>query len=244
MVLTEDVLFDSAGNRLDTSDLLNKIKRAGRPSPRTQGVQIGTDPETGEPTQYTFQKFGTQQLQFVTPPKLGTPYQGVQQRDTGYNFKGITTSVIPYPRTGIQSVFSERFQSGITGATPTPLRETALAKNQEIFDEMGLPDLKLPDLGDLFGNGKENGEDCGWFGEKCWGKEKENGEDCGWFGEKCWGKEKEIGEDCGWFGEKCWFKLPDWDLGWIKWVLLAVGIGILLYLLRPLFGLAKNLTEK
>ena len=69
------------------------------------------------------------------------------------------------------------------------------------------------------------------------------GEDCGWFGEKCWGKEKENGEDCGWFGEKCWFKLPDWDLGWVKIILVLIGIGIFLWLLRPLFGFAKSVTE-
>ena len=40
-------------------------------------------------------------------------------------------------------------------------------------------------------------------------------------------------EDCGWFGEKCWIK----NLEWIKWVLLAVGIGVLLWLLRPIFNL-------
>ena len=43
-------------------------------------------------------------------------------------------------------------------------------------------------------------------------------------------------DDCGWFGEKCWFKgLP--DLSWLKWVLLAVGIGVLLWLLRPIFSM-------
>ena len=40
-------------------------------------------------------------------------------------------------------------------------------------------------------------------------------------------------EDCGWFGEKCWIK----NLEWIKWVLLAVGIGVLLWLLRPIFSM-------
>ena len=40
-------------------------------------------------------------------------------------------------------------------------------------------------------------------------------------------------EDCGWFGEKCWIK----NLEWLKWVLLAVGIGVLLWLLRPIFNL-------
>jgi len=56
------------------------------------------------------------------------------------------------------------------------------------------------------------------------------------------GKSPDDEEDCGWFGEKCWFKgLP--DLSWLKWVLVAIGIGILLWLLRPLFGIAKNITE-
>ena len=54
------------------------------------------------------------------------------------------------------------------------------------------------------------------------------------------GKSPDDEEDCGWFGEKCWFDPP--DLGWVKWVLLAIGIGVLLWLLRPLFGIAKNIT--
>ena len=191
-----------------------------RPSPRTQGVEV--DPETGEKT--TFQKFGTQQLKFsaVTPPKLGTPYQGVRQVNTGKGFKGFTTSVIPYPRTGIQSVFSERFQSGITGATPTALRETAIQKQQEIFDEMGLPDLKLPDLGDLFDEGAIDKHGC-----------------------ECQACKNGTGQ--------CSDKVPicdAWDIGceltggkveetfnWIKIILIVIGIGILLWLLRPLFGM-------
>ena len=47
-----------------------------RPSPRTMGVDAEGN---------TFPRFGTQQLTFVSPPKLGTPYQGVTQVDTGYN---------------------------------------------------------------------------------------------------------------------------------------------------------------
>ena len=130
------------------------------------------------------------------------PALGVKQLDVGQSFKGLTTSLFPS--------FGE----------PT-LRSTAT-----ISKAWNLSNAPPPPP---FPNG--NGEDCGWFGEKCWGKD--NGEDCGWFGEKCWGKDN--GEDCGWFGEKCWFK--GWDLGWLKWVLLAVGIGILLWLLRPLFSM-------
>ena len=54
------------------------------------------------------------------------------------------------------------------------------------------------------------------------------------------GEEK---EDCGWFGEKCWFKPPDWDLSWLKWVGLAIGAGLLLWLIRPLFKIGANLTK-
>ena len=50
------------------------------------------------------------------------------------------------------------------------------------------------------------------------------------------GKPPDDDEECGWFGEKCWIKgLP--DLSWLKWVLLAIGIGVLLWLLRPIFNL-------
>ena len=103
-----------------------------RPSPRTGSTGAGV------------QKFGTQQLKFVEPPKLGTPYQGVKQVDTGKNFKKFTTSGYTGTKT---TVFSERFQSGITGATPTPLRETAIQRQAEKLAEMGIP--KLPDLGEL-----------------------------------------------------------------------------------------------
>ena len=54
------------------------------------------------------------------------------------------------------------------------------------------------------------------------------------------GEEK---EDCGWFGEKCWFKTPDFDLGWLKWLGLAIGAGLLLWLIRPLFKIGANLTK-
>ena len=122
-----------------------------RPSPRTQGVD-----EEGK----TFQKFGTQQLRFVAPPKLGVPYQGVTQVDTGKNFKGFTTTAIPYPRAGIKTLFSERFQRGEIGATPTPMREEALARQQEVFDEMGFPEIKFPTMEDLFGAIDKHGCEC------------------------------------------------------------------------------------
>ena len=53
----------------------------------------------------------------------------------------------------------------------------------------------------------------------------------------------ESDEDCGWFGEKCWFKPPDWDLGWLKYVGIAIAIGVLLWLIRPLMKIGANLTK-
>jgi len=74
-------------------------------------------------------------------------------------------------------------------------------------------------------------------------------------------------KDCGWFGEKCWEapKLPEWefpeweapkfpelpipkipempDFSWLKYVGIAIGIGILLWLIRPLMKIGANLTS-
>ena len=189
-----------------TDDDGNPI-RHGRPSPRTGSTGVG------------IQRFGTQQLQFVTPPKLGTPYQGVIEKDVGARTRLFFGGEATTPKTAFSQQYQQQRPATIRTVTQLETSPHAIAEGFGTFE---LPDLGL---GNLFGKGDE----------------KEAGEDCGWFGEKCWGKEN--GEDCGWFGEKCWFKgLP--DLSWLKWVLLAVGIGILLYLLRPLFGLAKNLTEK
>ena len=183
-----------------------------RPSPRTQHRTGIIDPETGE--EIVIGGYRTQQLDFVggKPPQVGTPYQGVEpsKRATAsfVGFRGFTQNVIPRGTFGSPTLNPSVTIASNTGYVAPPLIATG------------------------------KGEDCGWFGEKCW--EKDNGEDCGWFGEKCWGKDN--GEDCGWFGEKCWFK--NIDLGWIKWVLVLIGIGVLLWLLRPLFGIAKNITEK
>jgi len=190
-----------------------------RPSPRTGTTGAG------------IQKFGTQQLKYLDTSQ---PALGVIEKDVGARFRLFTGGQATTPATPFSASYQQQ--------RPATIRTQAQLESSPHAIPL------LPDFGDfqfpnLFGNGNGNGEDCGWFGEKCWGKDKETGEDCGWFGEKCWGKDKETGEDCGWFGEKCWFKPPDWDLGWVKWVLVLIGIGVLLWLLRPLFGIAKNITE-
>jgi len=208
----------------------------GRPSPRTVGETV--DPETGETTY--FAKFGTQQLKFIDPAK---PALGVTQVNVGQSFKGFTTGLVRQI-TGQQHPFGSptvrntaypdmTITKTVGTTTPPPFPPNGNGNGEDCgwFGEKCWGN----------GNGNGNGEDCGWFGEKCWGNGNGNGKDCGWFGEKCWGNGNGNGKDCGWFGEKCWFDPP--DLGWLKWVLIAIGIGILLWLLRPLFGIAKNITE-
>ena len=109
-----------------------------RPSPRTQGVT-----EEGE----TFQMFGTQQLEFVAPVVYGTPYEGVVQKDVGATFKGFTTSGYTGTKT---TVFSERFQAGITGAVPVALHEEAVTRQKEKLEEMGIPIIQFPVVVCLF----------------------------------------------------------------------------------------------
>ena len=56
---------------------------------------------------------------------------------------------------------------------------------------------------------------------------------------KCEGKEC---EDCGWFGEKCWF--PEFEIPtWLKLLGAAIGIGLLLWLIRPLLKIGANVTK-
>ena len=182
----------------------------GRPSPRTQGID-----EEGLP----FQKFGTQQL--VKDPLSPT---GVKQIDTGKQFKGFTTSGYTGTKT---TVFSERFQAGITGAVPVELHDEAVRRQKEKLEEMGLP--QLPDLGDLFGGGAIDKHGC-----------------------ECQACKDGTGQ--------CSEKVPQcnsWDIGcevtggitnpigswwekygiWVYVILGVIGLGVLLWLLRPLFGM-------
>jgi len=228
-----------------------------RPSPRTVGKTI--DEETGEVIE--FQKFGTQQLKFIDPAK---PALGVKQLNVGQTFKGITTTPV--------RVFKETFGFSPFGA-PT-VRDTAYP-DLTITKAVGTTTPPaFPKNG--------NGEDCGWFGEKCW--ENGNGEDCGWFGEKCWGNGNGNGEcdvgclltgrgcDCGCKDMKpCTTCDSDickecdaWDiqcedcrkkdgtctpppetktmLFWAKIIAVVIGIGVFLWLLRPLFSRGSKPT--
>ena len=202
----------------------------GRPSPRTLGKT--TDPETGE--EIIFTKFGTQQLKYVAPPKLGTPYQGVRQIDTGGVFKGFTQSI------------------GFNFGSPTLNPNVTIAKASSYVPPTAFPTQT---------NGKVE-DKCHLDDDKpfCGFTELMGGEVCecpNWFsGETtdptAGGRGCEC-EACKNGTGQCDASVPQcdaWDLGciatggkveetfnWIKIILIVIGIGVLLWLLRPLFGM-------
>ena len=197
----------------------------GRPSPRTQGVD-----EEGLP----FQKFGTQQLKFIDPAK---PALGVTQIDTGKQFKGFTTSGYTGTKT---TVFSERFQAGITGAVPVELHDEAVQRQKEKLEEMGIPQIQFPDLTKLFPPASPNGETCtDCDSDKC--------VECNAWDLQCEDCKKKDGtctpprsEECGClpydFGCEigCWWEK---NKNYVYLIGGLIGLGVLLWLLRPLFGM-------
>jgi hypothetical protein len=256
-------------------DALGNPIRHTRKSPRTQGVT-----EEGE----TFQLFGTQQLKFIDPAK---PALGVKQIDVGKPFKGFTTTI--FPSSELTTVFSERFQAGITGAVPVELHEEAVKRQQEKLESMGIPSWQFPDLTTLFppaspnGNGNGTGNGTSDKCQECdaWDVQCELGhmfagtctppvtpptptcecEACKNGTGECSDKKPccnawdilcEMGgecskpkppEECAFFDIGC--KGGKWWDKYGLWVMLIgglIGLGILLWLLRPLFGIAKNIT--
>ena len=213
-----------------------------RPSPRTQGVT-----EEGE----TFQMFGTQQLEFVAPVVYGTPYQGVVQKEVGQTFKmySIGTRQTDF---GAPTVFSQRILSGQTGATPvgasyvpppaTPNGNGTGCECENCKKGIGECSDKNPkcnawDLGcELFGAIDKHGCEC----EAC----KNGTGQCSEKNPKCnaWDIGCEVTEgvtDIITDPVSSWW---DKNKNYVYIIGGLIGLGILLWLLRPLFGIAKNIT--
>jgi hypothetical protein len=213
----------------------------GRPSPRTQGVEI--DPETGEKT--TFQKYGTQQLTYINPT---TPALGVTQINTGKTFKGFTTipvqTIKQFTGWETSTPFSQRIIGGKTGAIVRPATQPQPNGNGNgngMTEEKCHLDDDKPFCGFTELIGGEVCECPNWFtGETTDPTAGDRGCEC---------------EACKNGTGQCDASVPQcdaWDLGciatggkvestwlWIKIILLVIGIGVFLYLLRPLFSRGK-----
>ena len=188
-----------------------------RPSPRTLGKTV--DEETGEEVFFT--RFGTQQLEYVDPTK---PSLGVREI--------VPPSVDPFG-----GLLKGVFGSATIRDTAYPDMTITKGVGTGVKQPLGpfeFPDFEFPDL---FGAIDKHGCEC----EAC----KNGTGQCSDKNPKCnaWdiGCEVTGGATNIAGGVSSWWE----KYGiWVYVVLGVIGLGILLWLLRPLFGFAKNITEK
>jgi len=190
--------------------------------------------------------YGTQQLDFVAgkPPQVGTPYQGVVVKPPSFvGFQGFTQGILPRGIFGTPSAQPHSNPNVVSGGTyiSPPIEATGAGTTGN-------------------GNGNEK-EKCHLDDDKpfCGFTELMGGEVCqcpNWFTGKTTdptkgGRGCEC-EACKNGTGQCSDKVPEcnaWDLGceitdnkaeetvlWIKIILVIIGIGVFLWLLRPLFS--------
>ena len=189
------------------------LKRCKRPSPRTGTTGAG------------IQKFGTQQLQYVDDD----PSKGVIEKDVGartrFGWGGEATT----PKTPFSAQYQAQRPATIRTTAQLPTSPHAIPESSDWgFPEIGFPtweDLFPPTPNDIHGCECEN---CKNGTGQCSDKVPH----CNAWDLVCEGTG---GASIGVVGGTNWFF-------WIKIVLAVIGIGILLWLLRPLFGIAKNVT--
>tara|TARA_R110000751_G_scaffold79894_1_gene161089 strand:- start:671 stop:1429 length:759 start_codon:yes stop_codon:yes gene_type:complete len=212
-----------------------------RPSPRTGSTGVG------------IRKFGTQQLKYLDTG-------GVIEKDVGARTRLTFGGEATTPATP----FSARYQQQRPATIRTQAQLETSPHAIPLFPDFG--GIQFPDL---FGNGNGNGkkEKCHLDDDKpfCGITQAIGGEVCecpDWItGETtdptAGGRGCEC-EACKNGTGQCDASVPicdAWDLGciatggkveetfnWIKIILVVIGIGVLLWLLRPLFGVAKNVT--
>ena len=223
-------LLDASGNPI----------RHGRPSPRTGSTGVG------------IQKFGTQQLKMLDTG-------GVIEKDVGARFRLFTGGQATTPATP----FSARYQE----QRPATIRTQAqLETSPHAIPLLPDWDVEFPDFfGDFF-KPKDTGCEC----EACkngTGQCSDKNPKCdAWdIGCELFGADDKHGCECDACKNgtgQCSDKVPKcdaWDLTcegtgglikdpssvwlWVKIILVLIGIGIFLWLLRPLFGFAKSVTE-
>jgi len=182
-----------------------------RPSPRTEGVD-----EEGN----TFKMFGTQQLKFVDPAQ---PASGVKQIDVGKSFRQLTTSIgFDFGTPTTPNVFTPTRPQTTNGNGTGCECEACKNGTGVCSDKRSCCDAwDIPC--ELFGCPQPKSCEC----EAC----KNGTGDCSDKVPVCdaW----DIG--CEITGGKP--LIPEDTFFWIKVILAIIGIGVLLWLLRPLFGM-------
>ena len=199
------------------SPISHKIKIKGRPSPRTGTTGAG------------IQKFGTQQLKYLDTTQ---PALGVIEIDTGaitrLGFSGETSGTAKTP-------FSQQYKQQRPATVRTfeqlATSDRVIPEGFGSFELPEFPEVKLPTWEDLFGANDKHGCECKACKEGT-GQCSDKVPQCDSWDLLCEGSG---GATVGVVGGTNYFF-------WIKIILVVIGIGVLLWLLRPLFGVAQNVT--
>ena len=207
--------LDASGNPINHQIFF----ASGRPSPRTGSTGAGV------------QKFGTQQLKYLDPTQ---PALGVIEKDVGARTRLTFGGEATTPKTPFSA--SYQIQRPATIRTQAQLETSPHAI--PLLPDFGT--IEFPDLGlgDLFKEEPidKNGCEC----EAC----KNGTGQCSDKRAECdaWDLGCELG---GGFTDVITNPVSSWweKYGiWVYVILGVIGLGILLWLLRPLFGVAKNVT--
>ena len=191
--------------------------RKGRPSPRTGTTGVG------------IQKFGTQQLKYIDPAQ---PALGVIEKDVGARTRLFFGGEATTPKTPFSAQYQAQRPATIRTTAQLPTSPHAIPQFP-VLGDLEFPDLGFPAWEDLFPPTPNDIHGCEC--EACkngTGQCSDKIPQCDAWDLLCEGSG---GATVGVIGGTNWFF-------WIKIVLAVIGIGILLWLLRPLFGIVKNVS--
>ena len=186
--------------------------RKPKPSPRTGSTGVG------------IQKFGTQQLKYLDTG-------GVIEKDVGARTRLTFGGEATTPATPFSARYQQQRPATIRTQAQLETSPHAIPEGFGTFEFPEFPEVKLPTLEDIFGANDKHGCECKACKDGT-GQCSDKVPQCDAGDLVCEGTG---GATVGVVGGTNYFF-------WIKIILIVIGIGILLWLLRPLFGVAKNVT--
>ena len=192
------------------------MTKKGRPSPRTGSTGAGV------------QKFGTQQLKYLDTSQ---PALGVHEMDVGARTRLYYGGEATTPKTPFSQQYQQQRPATVRTFEQLATADRVIPEGFGSFELPEFPEVKLPTWEDLFGANDKHGCECKACKDGT-GQCSDKVPQCDAWDLVCEGTG---GATVGVVGGTNYFF-------WAKIILVVIGIGILLWLLRPLFGVAKNVT--
>ena len=192
------------------------MTKKGRPSPRTGSTGAGV------------QKFGTQQLKYLDTSQ---PALGVHEMDVGARTRLYYGGEATTPKTPFSQQYQQQRPATVRTFEQLATSDRVIPEGFGSFELPEFPEVKLPTWEDLFGANDKHGCECKACKDGT-GQCSDKVPQCDAWDLVCEGTG---GATVGVVGGTNYFF-------WAKIILVVIGIGILLWLLRPLFGVAKNVT--